>query len=244
MLNKIINKIFIIIFFICLLIALGKSNAFCSQKEILNQETLGKAIREHIEQNMPWPADSARIELLSQLPVFTAGNGILSFKIESRSRENYLGDTSFAVRVFQNDVFFKEETVRVRIEVLREFVVSTNNLGRDTIITNNDISLQKKWVRSIPINAISALEEAIGKTVCVSIRPNTEIIRNMLKEVMPVKKGKMVNIILDNGVMKITAMGLSEEDGAEGALVKVRNITSSKIIYARVIGQSKVKVDF
>lgn len=243
MLNIKCNKIFII-FFICLLIALGKTNAFCSPKDILNQEILAKAITEHIEINMPWPADSARIELLSQLSAITADKVGLSFKVASKSREEYLGDTSFTLRIFQNDVFLKEETVRVRIEVLREFVVSTNNLGRDALITVNDVSLQKKWIRSIPINAISTLEEATGKIMTVSIRPNTEITRNMLKELMPVKKGKMVHIVLDNGVMKIMAMGLSEEDGAEGAIVKVRNITSSKIIYARVIGQSKVKVDF
>jgi flagella basal body P-ring formation protein FlgA len=243
MLNINCNKIFII-FFICLFIALGKTNAFCSPKDILNQEILAKAITEHIEKNMPWPADSARIELLSQLSAIVADKVGLSFKVTIRSREEYLGDTSFTLRIFQNDVFLKEETVRVRIEVLREFVVSTNNLGRDTLITANDVSLQKKWIRSIPINSISTLEEATGKIMAVSIRPNTEITRNMLKELMPVKKGKMVHIILDNGVMKIMAMGLSEEDGAEGAIVKVRNITSSKTIYARVIGQSKVKVDF
>ena len=243
MFNKNFNKIFII-FFICLLIALGETNVFCGQKDILNQELLVKAITEHIEKNMPWPADTARFELLSQLSAIAEDKVGLSFKVSSRAREDYLGDTSFTVRIFQNGVFLKEETVRVRIEVLREFVVSTNNLGRDAIISNNDISLQKKWVRSIPINVISTLEEATGKIMCISIRPNTEITRNMLKEVMPVKKGKIVHIILDNGVMKIMAIGLSEEDGAEGAIVRVRNITSSKIIYARVIGQAKVKVDF
>ena len=227
-----------------MLIALGRTNAFCGQKDILNQEILAKAITEHIEKNMPWPSDSARIEMLSQFSAIVADKVGLSFKVASRPREEYLGDTSFTVRIFQNDVFFKEETVRVRIEVLRDFVVSTNNLGRDALVTANDISLQKKWVRVIPLNAISALEDVAGKIMCVSIRPNTEITRNMLKELMPVKKGKMVHIVLDNGVMKIMAMGLSEEDGAEGAIVKVRNITSSKIIYARVIGQSKVKVDF
>jgi flagellar basal body P-ring formation protein FlgA len=242
MLNKIFYKFIII--FICLLIGLGKSNANSSQKDALDQERLATVVKEHIEKNMSWPAESVRIEFISQLPAIVEARGKLSFKVESRSREDYLGDTSFTIRIFQNSVLFKEETVRVRIEVLREFVVSNNNLGRDTIITSNDISLQKKWVRSIPINAISTLEEAIGKIIAVSIRPNTEITRTMLKEVMPVKKGKMVHIVLDNGVMKIMAMGLSEEDGAEGAIVKVRNITSSKIIYARVIGQAKVKVDF
>lgn len=243
MFNKICNIIFIV-FFVCLLVGLDKSIADCSQKDILDQEKLAKAIKEHIEKNMSWPADSVRIELTSSLPEIAEVKGKLSFKVESRAKEAYLGDTAFTVRIFQDAVFFKEETVRVRIEVLREFVISTNNLGKDTIITNNDISLQKKWVRSIPINSIYTLEEATGKTICVSIRPNTEITRNMLKEVMPVKRGKMVHIILENEMMEITAMGLSEDDGAEGAMVRVRNITSSKIIYARVIGQAKVKVDF
>jgi len=243
MLNRNFTKIFII-FFICLLVGWAKTNAFCGQKEILNQEILAKAITGHIEKSMPWPADSARIELLSKLSAIVSDKDGLSFKVTSRPREEYLGDTSFTVRIFQNDVLLKEETVRVRIEILREFVVSTNNLGRDALVTTNDISVQKKWVRTIPINAISDMEEASGKIMCVSIRPNTEITRNMLKELMPVKKGKVVHIVLDNGVMKIMAMGLSEEDGAEGTIVKVRNISSSKIFYARVIGQSKVKVDF
>lgn len=243
MFNKNFNQVFIF-FFICLLIALGGTNAFCGQQETLNQEILAKAITEHIEKNMPWPADSARIEMLSQLSAVAADKAGLSFKVTSRPREEYLGDTSFMVRIFQNNVFFREEAVRVRIEVLRAFVVSTNNLGRDAIITAGDVSLQKKWVRVIPLNSVSALEDAAGKMMCVSIRPNTEITRDMLKERMPVRKGKMVHIILDNGMMKIMAMGLSEEDGTEGSIVKVRNIMSSKIIYARVVGQSVVRVDF
>ena len=39
----------------------------------------------------------------------------------------------------------------------------------------------------------------------------------MVKEVMAVKRGKLVQIFLDSGVMKITTTGLSEEDGAEGS---------------------------
>ena len=54
----------------------------------------------------------------------------------------------------------------------------------------------------------------------------------------------MVQVILESGAINITTMGLSEEDGAEGSFVRVRNVSSNKIIYARVIGDSRVKVDF
>ncbi|MCG6537203.1 MAG: flagellar basal body P-ring formation chaperone FlgA, partial [Syntrophales bacterium LBB04] len=153
-------------------------------------------------------------------------------------------DSYFALKLYNNGVLFREESIRVRIEVFREFVVSIKNLGRDSIIGVNDVTLQKKWVRSIPLNSISNMDEVVGKLLCVSIRPNTEISRNMLKEVTAVKRGKMVQIVLDSGAINITTTGLSEEDGAEGSFVKVRNITSNKIFYARVIGESRVRVDF
>jgi len=152
-------------------------------------------------------------------------SGKITSTIESRSREEYIGDTSFSIRIFANGIFLKEESVRVRIEVLHDFVVSQNSISRDSILSADDITVQKKWVRSIPMNTISSLDEALGKTITMSIRPNTQIVRSMLKEVMPVKKGKMVQVILDNGAMKMMMNGIAEEDGAEDSLVKVRNLS-------------------
>ena len=44
--------------------------------------------------------------------------------------------------------------------------------------------------------------------------------------------------------MRIVTVGLSEEDGVAGNIVRVKNITSNKIIYARVLSDSMVELDF
>jgi flagella basal body P-ring formation protein FlgA len=44
--------------------------------------------------------------------------------------------------------------------------------------------------------------------------------------------------------MMISAMGLCEEDGAQGDLIRVQNTSSKKTVFARVMGASLVKVDF
>ncbi len=217
------------------------SSGFCKQDK---EEQLMHKIKQHVDQNMPWPADHVRIEFLSRLPVIDNLSGKITYNIESRPKEAYIGDTSFNVRIFSSNIFLKEESVRVRIEVLREFVVSLNNISRDSILSDSDVTVQQKWVRNIPMNTLSSLNEALGKNVIVSIRPNTQITRSMLKDVMPVKKGKMVQIILDNGSMKMMMSGRAEEDGAEDSMVKVRNLGSNKIIFARVVGPAKVQVDF
>jgi len=44
--------------------------------------------------------------------------------------------------------------------------------------------------------------------------------------------------------MMISTVGLCQEDGGRGDLVRVQNLSSKKIIFARVMAQSLVKVEF
>ena len=243
MLKQIAGKLILFSIISGLLMCLSTSNTLASEK-IIDQEQLNKAIGMYIEKNMHWAPGQMRFEMLTSLPQIAMPAGKISWKVDTRGNEDYLGESSFVLKLYNNGVLFREESIRVRIEVLREFVVSVKNLGRDCIIGANDVSLQKKWVRSIPLNAISSMDEIVGKLLCVGVRQNAEIFRNMIKEVTAVKRGKMVQIVLDTGAINITTMGLSEEDGAEGSFVKVRNISSNKTIYARVVGEARVKVDF
>ncbi len=235
------GMVLLIALLICSVGLIEPVSVFCKQNQ---QNMLMQKIREHIDQNTLHPAENVRIEFLSGLPKIDEASGKITFSIENRASEEYIGDTAFNVRIFSNGVFLREETVRVRIEVQRDFVVSLNTIAKNTVLSADEVTVQKKWVKRIPMNAISSLDDVIGKTIIVSIRPNAHITRSMLREVKSVKKGRMVQVVLDNGAMKIIMSGLAEEDGADDAFVKVRNLSSNKIIYARVVGPSKVQIDF
>jgi flagellar basal body P-ring formation protein FlgA len=78
----------------------------------------------------------------------------------------------------------------------------------------------------------------------VQVASGTEILATMLKSPPLVRKGKMVKMVFDNGSMHIVTVGLSEEDGVAGNIIRVKNITSNKIIYARVLSDSLVGIEF
>jgi flagella basal body P-ring formation protein FlgA len=48
----------------------------------------------------------------------------------------------------------------------------------------------------------------------------------------------------ENGSLLVTTIGLSEDNGGQGDIIKVKNLTSNKIVYAKVIDQALVRVDF
>jgi flagella basal body P-ring formation protein FlgA len=66
----------------------------------------------------------------------------------------------------------------------------------------------------------------------------------MLKSVPMVRRGGMVRIVLDKGLLRIMTIGQSEENGARNDFVKIRNVSSGKILYARVIDENTVKIDY
>ena len=63
-------------------------------------------------------------------------------------------------------------------------------------------------------------------------------------EPVMVKRGKLVRIVLENGPLRVTTIGLSQQNGAFGDIIKVKNISSKNVIYARVMGNSLVQVEF
>jgi len=138
----------------------------------------------------------------------------------------------------------RTESVRTRIEVLRDIVIAARALPAGTVLTDSDVRTIQKWVRRIHPQSLTSLDTTSGKRLTIQIASGTEILATMLKDTPLVRKGKMVRMVFDNGLVHIVTVGLSEEDGIAGNIVRVKNITSNKIIYARVLSDSLVGIEF
>ena len=219
-------------------VAPGCNAASIGEKEIKD------AIKSHIESNASWPKDRIRVEFLSAIPATAIPMEQATYQVRSRAGESYIGQTSLTIRFCKGDSFVREETIRVRIEVLTDVVVSTNGISRDAVIGPNDVTLTRKWLDTATAAVVTDLNEVVGKKATARMNPGTTITRQMFRSVPVVKKGEVVRIVLESGPMVISAMGLCQEDGGKGDLIRVQNVESRNVIFARVMGQSLVKVDF
>lgn len=202
-----------------------------------------EAVRQYIQANATWPPQMIRVTFLTEEPDLSEMKKRLTLRIEPAGYYEFIGNAAFLVRLFEDATLIRTETVRTRIEVQRNIVIAAKALPAGTILTRGDLHKTRKWVRRINIQSVSTMEDAFGKRLTRQIRPGMEIMDNMLKEVPLVKKGKPVKVVYNTNLMRIVTVGLPEEDGSAGAIIKLRNLSSNKIIYGRVVSDSTVELN-
>ncbi len=220
------------------------SPLYAAPTKIIKGDRIRAIVKSYIERNMPWPKDAVRVEFPVPVTGLRLSGKKITYRIEKKRDEDFIGDSFFKVRFFDNGVFLEEKTVRIRLEVSMDIVVSAKSLPRNTRIGSDDVRRAKQWFDRVPSNIISSLDDVVGKELRTNIKPNTEITRNMVRSLPMVKRRKLVRIVLENDLLKITTIGLAQENGMLGDMVKVKNISSKRTIYARVVGDSLVRVEF
>ncbi len=204
-----------------------------------------REVRRYIEKNMPWPVQDARITFPGHLPDLSSlSERGLSVEIEKSGTGEYVGEVPFNVRLADRQGQRRAFTVRARIEVARDVVVADDTLAYNRILTAGDVKVKRKWVRHLDPKLISSVEQVEGKMLVTNVPAGGELTTYMLKEPKLVKRGEVVRLQLDRGPIQISTLAICEEDGVRGALVKIKNMSSHRIVYAKVKGENHVVIDF
>lgn len=211
---------------------------------VIRGETIEDAVRTYVERNMFWPEGAMRMDFPGGISDVTLPGEKIACRVQSKRNEDFIGNTSFTVRFYEDGRLLGKRTFKARLEVLINVVVSVRSLAKDAEIGGGDVKLTRRWFTRPPRNIISSLDDVVGKRLYSSIKPNTEITGKMVRDIPVVRKGRPVKIVIENGLMGVTTVGMSEQDGMRGELIRVRNASSKKMIYARVMDRSLVRVEF
>jgi flagella basal body P-ring formation protein FlgA len=233
-----------VLFFIMFFLTCVVSSSLAAQDRIIKGIEIRALVKDYIETNMPWQQYGMRIYFLNRISDLHVQGEKINCRVTSGHDETYIGDSIFTVGVYDDATLLREERVHVRMEVEMDVVMSTKYLMRDKEIDSDSVKLVRKWFNQMPVYVVTQIEDVVGKQPYSDIRQNMEIKRNMLKAVKTMKRGKMVKMVLEKGPMTIVTFGICEEDGSRGDYVKIRNTSSNKMVYARIMDDSSVRVEF
>ncbi len=129
-------------------------------------------------------------------------------------------------------------------DVFESVVCTSRNLKKGETVKEDDLYLARRNISHLSPNILTDMSKAVGLIVKHNLKEETCLKEWMLERSPVLDRGDMVTILAESGNLKVTVSGMVLEKGYLGELIRVRNAMSKKKIYARVINNSTVVVDF
>ena len=128
-------------------------------------------------------------------------------------------------------------------ECLTSWCYYTKNLSsRGSKLLSQNLTERPVDVLKQHAGAVPAGSDLKGYQLGVNLRENTILKWNHLTKVALVKKGEIVDVFASGNGIYISMKGMALENGVEGGIVKVRNLSSEKEFQAKVLNEKSVKV--
>lgn len=208
------------------------------------QEKIEEVVRDYIIQNMPWERTQARITGVEVKEAVCLPKGRISYEVLPPEGTEYQGTVLLPITFSVDGSPARKVWAQAYVEVLTDMVITTKPLGRQCIITEEDIRVERRDMSTVPSGAITSPEDAIGKRTRRMVSSNAALTSDLI-EVPPVlKRGDLVTIIIDSDRLRVTARGEAQQRGRQGEVIRVKNLSSQKDIYGRVVDASTVMVEF
>lgn len=151
---------------------------------------------------------------------------------------------SIALVVRVNGVVEKNLSLRLLVDARTEMVTATRQLLAGTVLTAEDLQLQKQDLASAGGAPVKNISDASGKKLRTTLRAGAPVRSNQLVNVPVVVSGQLVTIVAENAGVRITVSGRAKSAGGTGDLIRVQNMVSNKEIPARIVDASTVRVGF
>lgn len=135
-------------------------------------------------------------------------------------------------------------TVTAQATVFIKAVVATRVLEREEPITEGMLALQEIPVGKQERTFYSRLDQVAGLSAKRRIRTHQTITQDMLASPWLVRRGERVLMQARHGVIQANTEGEALADGRKDDVIRVKNVTSGKVIEAQVTGIGVVSSTF
>lgn len=132
--------------------------------------------------------------------------------------------------------------VSATIERFAPVYVTSNTLKRGHIISNSDIYLSRKNLAQLPFGYITKPSDAIGKQVKRHIQAESVLTPAQLSNPVVIHRGETISLHSSSSHFDIRMKGEALMDGTVGQRIRVKNLSSQRIVEGQVIQAGVVNI--
>ncbi|MCE9612536.1 MAG: flagellar basal body P-ring formation chaperone FlgA [Chthoniobacter sp.] len=154
------------------------------------------------------------------------------------------GSFTLRVKVTSGGRLISDCQVSVAAELWQDAWVASSRLDRGQPLSADQLSLQKVDVLRERLPLVSAEIDPTALDLVTSVAAGRPLARRDVAGRPIIRKGQVVEVVAQQGLIAISMKALALESGAAGDLIRLRNIESRREINGEIVNESKVQIHF
>lgn len=167
--------------------------------------------------------------------------GVVDVKTELPAQISYISLTPVRAKILVNGHIYRTVNFTASVKVYDNVLVANHDLRIEVPVSAADFTTAEVAIdgRNEFIKDVAEVEGLVPHRY---IRAGSPVTRGYFQQPIAVNSGQRVTIIVNYNGIRATAQGIVMTRGRIGALVKVKNATSEKILTGKVIDAHTVEV--
>lgn len=133
--------------------------------------------------------------------------------------------------------------VPAQVRIYRPVVVLKTPLKRDSLVKESDIAMIEQDVGLLTHGYLTDANQAIGRKLTRPARADQILTPSQLELADSIKRGDQVVIAAKGSGISVRMQGEALSAGSNGQQISVRNLSSQRVVKARVVGPGQVEVE-
>ncbi len=236
----------LIYFALCTCVGLLFScQAHAGDKRLIDAQHLSRLFEKFIAADSPFPGEDLKVSNFTSRPdTLELPPGEIEYLFDMGAMTGRLGLRTFYLDVLVNGLQVERVKMSGTVQLYGNVLSAARTLKRGSILTRQDLKQSRRNISMLGANLAQAPILVIGKQLKTTLQPGSILFTSLLKTPQIVKRGDIVTILADSGQIHISVPGKARSAGALGDTIKVKNMLSRREIYAKIINQDEVQVEF
>ncbi len=120
--------------------------------------------------------------------------------------------------------------VPMTVKIYREIVTASRPLARGTMLTENDLQLERRNISAFSSDYFTDPHALFGQELVHSLQISRPLSSHNVKAPIAIKRGNLVVLLAKNETIEVRMEGKALADGTIGERIKVKNLRSNRIV--------------
>jgi len=165
-----------------------------------------------------------------------------SLTVQLQGDNRPFGNCWVKLYFYSNGFVFNTANLGLQVQWFQPVRIAAETIQRGDALSDDMFAVVQRELKTLADPPLEAKTDLHGYEAARTIREGITLTESLVQPEQLIDRGDRVTIVYDNGALHITAQGEAREAGAKGQVIRVRNISTKKTIYAEVQNDQSVKV--